>query len=103
MQIGMVGLGKMGASMVVRLLRGGHRLVVSDLDVAAVENVVKEGAFGATDFDDLVSQLDAPRVVWVMVPSGNATENVIQSLAEGLQAGVCGRLRDYAGEERIQS
>ncbi|GAB4578068.1 MAG: decarboxylating 6-phosphogluconate dehydrogenase [Anaerolineales bacterium] len=87
MQIAMVGLGKMGANMTTRLLKGGHQVVVTDLNAAAVEKSVGEGAVGAKDYDELVALLDAPRTVWVMVPSGKVTENVVMALAERLEAG----------------
>ena len=69
MQLGMVGLGKMGANMTRRLVRGGHQLVVSDLSADAVKQLVGEGATGSTSLDDLVSKLKAPRAAWIMVPA----------------------------------
>jgi 6-phosphogluconate dehydrogenase len=86
MQIGMVGLGRMGANMVRRLLRGGHSCVVHDVSAAAIETLVREGATGAISFDALVEQLARPRVVWLMVPAGvvDATlESVVPRLARG--------------------
>ena len=71
MQLGMIGLGRMGANMVRRLMRGGHTCVVYDLMPAAVHTLASEGAAGATDVDDFVTQLATPRVVWVMVPAGS--------------------------------
>ncbi len=82
MQIALIGLGKMGGNMVKRLLGGGHKVVAYDRDAAAVAASVKDGATGASSLQDLVSKLDAPRAVWVMVPSGNATEGTIAELAK---------------------
>lgn len=87
MDIGMVGLGKMGANMVKRLLGGGHRVVVSDINEDAVKTAVSDGAVGADSIADLASKLPTPRVVWVMVPSGKITEGVINSVANVLEAG----------------
>jgi 6-phosphogluconate dehydrogenase len=86
MMIGMVGLGKMGGNMVARLLNGGHEVVVYDRNSDAVENVVKAGAIGVQKLDELVSKLDQPRAIWIMVPAGEPTENVIQELADLLDA-----------------
>ena len=66
MQLGMVGLGRMGANMTRRLLRGGHQLVVSDLSPEAVKQLVGEGAVGSTSLDDFVAKLKPPRAVWVI-------------------------------------
>lgn len=87
MEIGMVGLGKMGANMTKRLLQGGHRVVVSDLNVEAVETAVSAGAAAAKSLDDLCSKLSAPRTVWVMVPSGKPTEGVVGALGDILDEG----------------
>lgn len=87
MQLGMVGLGKMGANMTKRLLLGGHHMVVMDLNLTAVQAAVADGAIGAENLHDLVSKLDAPRAVWVMVPAGAPTENTIQQLGEILAPG----------------
>ena len=70
MQIAMIGLGRMGANMVRRLIRGGHECVVYDNSPAVVEALAKEGATGATSLEDMVSKLKAPRAVWLMVPAG---------------------------------
>ena len=86
MQVGMIGLGRMGANMVRRLLRGGHTCVVHDVSAAAVQALVREGATGATSLDAFVEQLAKPRVVWLMVPAGvvDATlESVAPRLARG--------------------
>jgi 6-phosphogluconate dehydrogenase len=87
MQMGMVGLGRMGANMTRRLMRGGHQVVVSDLSPNAVKELAGEGAVGSASLQDLVSKLKAPRAVWIMVPAGNATEQTVQTLAQYLQPG----------------
>ena len=87
MQLGMVGLGRMGANMTRRLMRGGHEMVVSDLSADAVKGIAGEGATGSSSLDDLVSKLKAPRAAWVMVPSGDATEKTVQALLSSMQAG----------------
>jgi 6-phosphogluconate dehydrogenase len=87
MQLAMVGLGRMGANMTRRLLRGGHQLVVSDLSPEAVKHLAGEGAIGSTSLDDLVNKLRPPRAAWVMVPAGSATEQTVESLAQRMQAG----------------
>ncbi|HEX2188256.1 MAG TPA: decarboxylating 6-phosphogluconate dehydrogenase [Longimicrobiaceae bacterium] len=82
MQIGMVGLGKMGANMVTRLLRGGHRVVVFDLDPELTRSVGEaEGATAVGSLSEMVGALEGPRVVWVMVPAGAPTEQTLRSLA----------------------
>lgn len=87
MRIGMVGLGRMGAGITTRLVRGGHEVVAHDVDAAAVERAVAQGAIGATSLDHLVDQLEAPRAVWIMVPSGAATEQTLRAAADRLAAG----------------
>ena len=87
MKLGMVGLGRMGANMTKRLLGGGHEVVVTDLDAGAIGVAEQDGAIGAVDVETLVGELTPPQVVWVMVPSGEATEQTISHLAELLQAG----------------
>jgi len=87
MQLGMVGLGRMGANMTRRLMRGGHQLVVSDLSADAVKQLAGEGAGGSSSLEDLVAKLTPPRAVWVMVPSGSATEQTVQKLAQHMQTG----------------
>jgi 6-phosphogluconate dehydrogenase len=69
MQMGMIGLGRMGANMVRRLLKGGHECVVFDMNKNAVQELVKEGAIGAASLDELTSKLKKPRVTWMMVPA----------------------------------
>ena len=87
MKLGMVGLGRMGANMTRRLMRGGHQLVVSDLSPDAVKQLAGEGATGSSSLADLVSKLTAPRAVWIMVPSGDPTEKTVQALLAHMQAG----------------
>ncbi|MBT8203479.1 MAG: decarboxylating 6-phosphogluconate dehydrogenase [Acidimicrobiia bacterium] len=87
MQLGMVGLGKMGANMTERLLRGGHQVVGYDRNPDAVARAVEAGAAGAESLVDLVTQLDAPKRVWVMVPSGDPTRSTIEQLGELLETG----------------
>jgi 6-phosphogluconate dehydrogenase len=87
MQLGMVGLGRMGANMTRRLMRGGHNAVVSDLSAEAVKGLAGEGAEASTSLDDLVSKLKPPRAVWIMVPSGDPTEKTVQALLKTMQPG----------------
>ena len=87
MELGMVGLGKMGGNMTRRLLRGGHRVVAWARDPEAVRTLVDEGAVGAESLEDVVGKLDAPRVVWLMVPSGGPTEDTARRLAGLLEEG----------------
>ena len=87
MQLGMVGLGKMGANMTRRLVRGGHQLVVSDLSTDAVKQLVGDGAVGSTSLEDLVGKLKTPRAIWIMVPAGDPTETTVQALAKLMQNG----------------
>jgi len=86
MQLGMIGLGRMGANMVRRLLRGGHECVVFDMSPKAVEELVQEKAVGATDLRDLVKKLKAPRAIWLMVPAA-VVDKTISSLLPLLDAG----------------
>ena len=69
MQIGMIGLGRMGANMVRRLLRGGHQCVVYDRNVEAIAKLTGEGATGSESLDDFIAKLDRPRAVWLMIPA----------------------------------
>ncbi len=87
MQIGMVGLGKMGGNMTSRLLKGGHGVVVFDHNQDAIIKAESEGADGADSLEDLVSQLKAPRIVWIMVPAGDPTESLLNELGELLSDG----------------
>ncbi len=87
MQLGIVGLGRMGGNMAQRLLGGGHDLVVYDPNPQAVEAQTGAGAAGAATLGELAAKLDAPRAVWSMVPSGDATEATIAALADELESG----------------
>lgn len=87
MQLGMVGLGKMGANMVRRLMKAGHECVVYDLTKANVDALAKEGAIGSDSLSDFIKRLKAPRAVWIMVPAGEATEKTISALSEHLEKG----------------
>ena len=86
MQLGMVGLGRMGANMVRRLLKGGHQCVVFDRSPKAVEELAQERAVGATDLKDFVKKLEAPRAIWLMVPAA-VVDETISSLVAYLEAG----------------
>jgi 6-phosphogluconate dehydrogenase len=87
MQLGMVGLGRMGANIVRRLMRGGHTCVVYDVSPDAVAALVAEGATGADSLDDFVAKLQAPRFTWVMVPAGEITESTVEALGSRLAEG----------------
>ncbi|WP_103019255.1 phosphogluconate dehydrogenase (NAD(+)-dependent, decarboxylating) [Salinibacter altiplanensis] len=80
MKLGMIGLGKMGANMSRRLMQDGHEVVGFDLDESAVEELKNDGAAGATALDELVDQLDPPRVCWIMVPAGDAVDATLSDL-----------------------
>jgi 6-phosphogluconate dehydrogenase len=87
MELGMVGLGRMGANMARRLMRDGHRIVAYDVDPDAVAGLAREGAEGASSLQDLASKLEAPRSVWAMVPAGEITEKTIEEIAAALESG----------------
>src|SRR4051794_25077895 len=87
MRLGMVGLGKMGANMARRLMRGGHEVVVTDLSAEAVEGMASEGAIASSSLEDFCSKLGSPRVAWLMVPAGGPTESTVQALAQNMKAG----------------
>ena len=87
MQIGMVGLGRMGGNMARRLMRGGHEVVAYATDPAAVKQISSQGATGVSTLDDLVARLEQPRTAWVMVPAGEATEQVVMELAKRMSRG----------------
>ena len=87
MQLGMIGLGRMGANMVRRLMRGGHQCVAFDRKPKSVEELAGEGATGATTLDEFVRTLNKPRVAWVMVPAGDPTEQTVMGLGERMEAG----------------
>src|SRR3990172_3676867 len=86
MQIGMIGLGRMGANMVRRLIRGGHQCVVYDLNSDAVKAMAGEGAAGATSRDDFFAKLAPPRAIWLMVPAA-VVDRSLSDLIPHLQKG----------------
>jgi 6-phosphogluconate dehydrogenase len=81
MEIAIIGLGKMGMNMATRLVRGGHRVIGFARTAATVEEAIKHGAEGAHSLEEAVNKLSAPRIVWVMVPAGKATDDTIDQLA----------------------
>jgi 6-phosphogluconate dehydrogenase len=87
MRLGMVGLGKMGANMTLRLVRGDHEVVAFDIDPEAVTKAASDGAIASSSLAQLVAQLESPRVVWMMVPAGSVTDQTIAELAELLKPG----------------
>ena len=87
MQLGMIGLGRMGGNMVRRLMRNGHTCSVFDLSPANVNALVKEGATGSDSMETFVKSLSKPRVAWVMVPAGAATDATVMKLASLMEAG----------------
>jgi 6-phosphogluconate dehydrogenase len=87
MQLGMIGLGRMGGNIVRRLMRGGHSCVVFDTNAASVEQLAGEGATSSADMAHLVAQMPAPRAVWVMLPAGAITEATVTQLGELLSPG----------------
>ena len=87
MQLGMVGLGRMGANIVRRLMRDGHEIVAFDVNPDAVSELEGEGAEGASSLADMASKLSAPRSVWVMVPAGEITEKTVDDVAAVLESG----------------
>ena len=87
MQIGMIGLGRMGRNMATRLVHGGHEVVAWDRDPAAVAGAVEAGADGAGSLEEVAGRLDGPRAVWVMVPSGDPTEATVAALGKALEGG----------------
>ncbi len=87
MELGIVGLGRMGANMARRLMRDGHRIVAFDVNPDAIAALEKDGAEGASSLEDLAAKLSAPRGVWVMVPAGEITEKTVESVAAVLEPG----------------
>src|SRR5271157_4538745 len=86
MQLGMVGLGRMGANMVRRLMKGGHECVVYDVTPKSVQELVGEGATGSSSFADFVSKLQKPRAVWLMIPAAYV-DQTIADVAAHLESG----------------
>lgn len=87
MELGIVGLGRMGANMARRLMKDGHTIVAYDVSADAVKALEGEGATGASSLEDLASKLEAPRSVWVMVPAGKITETTVEGLEGALASG----------------
>jgi len=87
MKIGMIGLGRMGANMARRLMRGGHECVAYDRSQASVTELANQGAIAAASLADLVARLDAPRAIWIMVPAGAPTEETVLDLGKLLAPG----------------
>jgi len=85
MQLGMIGLGKMGANMARRLMAGGHTCVGYDVNPASIESLKNEGVQGAFSLEELVAILQPPRAIWCMVPAGDLTENTVMALSGLLQ------------------
>ena len=87
MQLGLIGLGRMGANMARRLNAGGHEVIAHDRNAATVQSLSQDGIIGATSPADLAARLLPPRAVWLMVPAGDPTEQVVNAIAEHLQPG----------------
>src|SRR5262249_49495397 len=87
MQLGMIGLGRMGANMVRRLMRGGHACVAYDRNAENVKLIAREGAAAAMSLDEFVAKLAPPKVIWLMLPAGQPTEETVVALSERLSAG----------------
>ncbi len=89
MELGMIGLGRMGGNMARRLLDGGHKVIVFDPVPETVQTLVKQGAVGTSSIAELTSKLSAPRTVWLMVPAGEVAESTVAEVAANLSAGDC--------------
>src|SRR5919109_2306305 len=87
MELAMIGLGKMGMNMATRLTRGGHRVIGYARTAATVEEAIQNGAEGAHSLEEVVSKLNAPRIVWLMVPAGQVTYDTIEKLSNLLSNG----------------
>ena len=87
MQLGMIGLGRMGGNIVRRLMRHGHTTVVYDRDTKAVSSLAADGSVGAGSLEEFVSKLEKPRTIWVMLPAGRITEDTIAQLAKLMESG----------------
>src|SRR5580693_6510073 len=86
MQLGMVGLGRMGANMVRRLMKGGHECVVFDMSAESVQKMAAEGAAGSSSLGDFIKKLNAPRAVWMMVPAA-VVDSTLEQLTHYLEKG----------------
>ena len=87
MDLGFIGIGRMGSAMVARLLRGGHRVIVYDRDSSASETVAEKGAIKADSIENVITQLSPPRTVWVMIPSGTNTDEIVGEVGDKLSQG----------------
>jgi len=87
MQLGMIGLGRMGGNIVRRLMRSGHTAVVYDKDAKAVAGLAKEGAAGANTLEEFIGKLEKPRTAWIMLPAGHITESTIEAIAKLMEKG----------------
>src|ERR1700759_1002614 len=87
MQLGLIGLGRMGGNMARRLMKDGHQCTVFDLNPDNVQKLVGHGAQGVSSYQELIDKLPKPRVIWVMVPSGKATEDTVHTLAASMEEG----------------
>jgi len=106
MELAIIGLGKMGMNMATRLVRGGHRVVGYARTAATVEEAIRNGAEGANSLEEVVGKLNAPRIVWVMVPAGKATDSTIEQLSNLMEKGdiiIDGGNSNYKDSERHAS
>ena len=87
MQLGMIGLGKMGYNLTLNLLKHAHEPVVYDIDTTRVEELASKGAIAAESLDDLIKKLASPRVIWLMIPAGELIDQVIEQLTPSLESG----------------
>src|ERR1700743_2861509 len=87
MQLGMIGLGRMGGNIVRRLMHHGHSTVVYDKDPKAVATIAKDGAADSSSLEEFVRKLEKPRTAWVMLPAGHITETTIDTLSKLMEAG----------------
>src|SRR3954447_26061440 len=87
MQLGMIGLGRMGGNIVRRLMRSGHTTVVYDRDPKAVSSLATDGSVGTGSLEEFIGKLEKPRTVWVMLPAGKITATTIDQLAKLMDAG----------------
>lgn len=87
MELGIIGLGRMGSNMTVRLLKGGHRVVGNARTKESVDRIIEKGAEGAYTLDELVDKLNSPRVIWMMIPAGEPVDKTIQALIPKVNQG----------------